>query len=188
MKNFDKLVAKQEEQAKTGVEKLSAFKKMKTKAGRITAATTGSIAVGGAALTLFPAINQLASQNHAIVIAGIGALSILGSIKPGMNLVKYSAIIKELEKIKYRDDHIDLLRSYREHPTSLSGLNSDVASHFASSRRPFSIVNIDKYDIEDLQLMIDNIEKEAELEAMFGEAVETVQTEKESKGPIVKQQ
>ena len=68
--------------------------------------------------------------------------------------------VKELEKIEYRDTHKEQLSNIGGYANSLVGVSAKVASLIEEEENPFSILNIDSFSQEDLETIIDNMERE----------------------------
>ena len=48
----------------------------------------------------------------------------------------------------------------RNYHNALGGLNRRAAAHFSESEDPYCILDIDEYEKKDLEIMMENIEKE----------------------------
>ena len=91
---------------------------------------------------------------------GTGVITILGSIPAFSKLMQNHAKVKELEKIEYRDTHTEQLENIEAYANSLVGVPSKVARLIEEEQNPFSILNIDSFSQEDLETIIDNMERE----------------------------
>jgi len=159
--NIETIIQAQEEQAKKGIAKYKVFKNHKSTSKALTVLSgLGSMAVGTAA-TFIPAVKALIdTQNPLTVVAGIGAITVLGAIPAYTRFRKDKAVVTELDKLRFRQDHLEDLQNFRNYPNSLSGVNPRVANWMSNCDDPFCILNIDEYDRDDLSQIVDNIEVE----------------------------
>lgn len=161
--NIAKIIAIQEKQAKAGIANKAVFLGRRTKAGFMSALSTGAMLAGATAVSNIPVVEQaLAGQNPVVVAAGIGMITILGSIPAFAKLFKESEKVAELDKLEYMQEHMDKLGNYRSYHNALSGLNKRTATHFRESRDPYCILDIDEFDTKDLEIIMENIRKEEE--------------------------
>ena len=154
--NIEKVNAVQEEQAKKGLSNYKVFK------NRERGSKLGMISGGGAGLgaSIVAAANFASSVSPVLIPVGIGVVTVLGAIPAFCKFVKNRRILGELDKISYRNEHMSDLANYRDYPNSLAGMSNNKRKYFEKSEKPFSLVNVDKYDIEDLSRIVGNIEKE----------------------------
>jgi hypothetical protein len=95
------------------------------------------------------------------VICGIGTITVLSMIPSGIKLAKEKSRISEGKKIRFRNKNIDKLNSFDNYENSLAGLsNKQVKRIIDNTDNPFSLIDIDKYNEEDLHKIISNIERE----------------------------
>ena len=159
--NIRKVIETQAKQAKFAVDNKEVFVGKKTKAGIMTSLFTGSVLAATIAVSNIPVVDRvLAAQDPVVVAAGIGVITVLGSIPGFAKLMRESAKVTELEKLEYLRDNMNKLGSYKNYHNSLNGLSKKVASHFGESKDPYCILDIDEYDIKDLKTIMENIEKE----------------------------
>ena len=159
--NLEKIIQIQERQAKEGIANKAVFVGRRTKAGVLTVLNAGALAVGVSAITNIPVINNLlATQDPRVVAAGIGTITILGTIPAVAKLFRENEKVAELEKLEYLSKHRRQLETYKQYHNVLKGINKGAALHFRKSSEPFCILDIDEYDKKDLEQMIENMEKE----------------------------
>lgn len=152
--NLQKIINKQERQAKKGVEDIGVFKKRKTKAGLM----TGASIIGG------PVIGALATTtdlNPLTIAIGAGVIT-LGTFVPALySLIKNSGKVAELEKIDYRDKNISELETYPQYENALVGLSTRKREWFEEMAEegddPFCITEIDSYSKKDLETIMENM-------------------------------
>lgn len=159
--NLEKIIAVQEEQAKKGIDNYKIFKTKENKSKALTLISgIGTLAVT-TGITMAPAVNNaLSSQSPVLVAAGVGLITILGTIPAFAKLRRDRGKVKELEKLRYRNKHKKELDSYAEYPNALAGIYPDTAKWISSTKDPFSILNIDEYSQYDLEQIVSNINVE----------------------------
>lgn len=159
--NIRKVIATQEKQAKNAVNNKAVFVSRRTKAGVLTGFSTVASLAAVTAVSNIPVIEQaLAGQNPVVVACGIGMVTILGAIPAVAKLFRESEKVAELEKLEYLEQNSEKLRNYRNYHNALGGLNRRAAAHFSESEDPYCILDIDEYEKKDLEIMMENIEKE----------------------------
>ena len=159
--NFAKIIQIQERQAKEGIANKSVFVGRRAKAGVLTFLSAAAMLAGTTAATNIPMVsNLLSGQDPVVVAAGIGTITILGTIPAVAKLFRESEKVAELEKLEYLAKHRQKLESYRSYHNVLKGLNKKAFAHFKKSADPYCILDIDEYEKKDLEQMIENIEKE----------------------------
>lgn len=169
--NLRKLEDMQEQQAKRGVENLSLFRHRKTKSGIMTGLSAIGSAAAATAMTMVPAIGELLRGQNALAVgAGIGVITILGTIPAYSKFKRSKEKVVELEKIKYRNEHREDLDNYEEYVNALSGLDTDLKARIKRARDPFSIIYIDSFSEDDLKKIVSNIEREKEFDFIYDEA------------------
>ena len=106
--NIRKVIETQQKQAKFAVDNKDVFVGKKTKAGIMTALSTGVVLAATTAVSNIPVVERvLAAQDPVVVAAGIGVITVLGSIPAFSKLMKESAKVTELEKLEYLRDNMD---------------------------------------------------------------------------------
>ena len=159
--NISKVIQIQEKQAKTGIANKAVFIGRRTKAGIMSFLSAGALLAGATAISNIPAVsNMLASQNPLTIGAGIGMITILGSIPAFAKLVKESEKVTELEKLDYLAKNRSKLEDYRSYHNALRGLNRRSYTHFKGNEDPYCLLDIDEYEKKDLEIMMENIRKE----------------------------
>ena len=158
--NLKKIERIQEAQAKKGVENKETFISRRTKTGVLTGLS--AVAAGGAGygLTTLASTMGFVDPTAITFAIGTGVITILGSIPAFSKLMQNHAKVKELEKIEYRDTHTEQLENIEAYDNSLVGVPSKVARLIEEEQNPFSILNIDSFSQEDLETIIDNMERE----------------------------
>ncbi|MBQ8193453.1 MAG: hypothetical protein IJZ46_05230 [Bacilli bacterium] len=159
--NLRKVIATQDKQAKTALANKAVFVGRRTKAGFLTGFSAAASLAAATAISSIPAVEQMvAGQNPVVVAAGIGMITILGSIPAVAKLFRESEKVAELDKLQYVSENEEKLRNFRNYHNALSGLRRGVAEHFRSSEDPYCILDIDEYEKKDLEIIMENIEKE----------------------------
>ena len=90
-----------------------------------------------------------------IVVAGLGVIY-LGSI---LYALKKSAPKKELAKLKYLRENLDILSTYSQHSNSLNGLNNRTKHTIRSRENPYSSLYVEDYNVSTLETIKDNIDR-----------------------------
>ena len=161
--NIEKINKVQEEQAEAGLDKYVTFKnKVRNALILMGCSGLGLGAVTGAAL----------STNVSPIVIGsaLGVITIFGTIPSILKCAINKSKIIELDKIKYRNEHIDELKEFKEYENSLVGVSFDARAYLNANRdmeNPFNMVNIDSYTKSDLETIISNIESERELGLVY---------------------
>lgn len=158
--NLAKFERIQEAQAEKGVANKHIFQSRRTKAGL---ATFGSAALSSAAgIGIANLISTLgvAEPNGLTLAIGVGVVTVLGSIPAFSKFLKNNAKVKELDKIEYRNEHKEQLAQIDQYANSLSGVSVSATALIEEEENPFSILNIDRFSLEDLEKIIDNMERE----------------------------
>ncbi len=155
--NFEKLTVAQEEQAKRGIQNIDHFRKVATKSGIMTGFVGALLAAGSVGIYSMPIMQ---SQDPIILASSLGMITILGTIPAFAKLKEDCDRVHELEKLQYRDRHLDTLSSYSEYPNALSGLSREKKSMMGYFEDPFHIMNMDSFSEEDLRTIVSNIKKE----------------------------
>ena len=158
--NLQKFERVQEAQAKKGVENKHIFQSKKTKSGVATFVSAIASAVAGYGLVNGAITLSLIPGTELVIAAGIGVITVLGTIPEFAKLMKNKAKVDELEKIEYRDEHQDKLSQIDNYANALSGVSTKTRVLIDEEENPFSILNIDRYTLSDLEIIIDNMERE----------------------------
>ena len=150
-----KFVKQQEEQAKEGVKNIGEFQKRKTLSGVM----TGAAIVGG------PVIGTLAASaiaNPVVLAVGTGVLTLTAAVPAVCSLIRNAGKVSQLNKIKYRDDHLAELKEYPYYDNALVGLSSRKRAWFEDMHHdgydPFSITEIDSCTMSDYEQIVQNVE------------------------------
>ena len=158
--NLQKIERIQEEQARAGVTNKEVFISRRTKTGILTGISAVVAGAAGYGLTTLASTMGLVDPTAITLAIGTGVITILGSIPAFSKLMQNCGKVKELEKIEYRDTHKEQLSHIDGYANSLVGVSSKVARLIEEEQNPFSILNIDSFSQEDLEQIIDNMERE----------------------------
>ncbi len=162
--NIKKIVDTQEAQATQGVENLPVFKRRLTLDGIMIASSI----VGGPfiAANVVPAIEQamqIESDPTRITLAS-GVIVLCGVIPSALSALKSLPIIKELKKVKYRNEHREQLDHFDDYENALVGLTeaqqTDYIEAKSAQEDPFCITKIDQFTIGEMETIVENIERE----------------------------
>ncbi|MBR3210928.1 MAG: hypothetical protein IKF71_03200 [Bacilli bacterium] len=168
--NLEKIIAAQEEQAKKGIESYRKFKNRERSSAFKTAVSGLGIAAAGVGATFIPTIHEMVQTNHpALVYTGIGVVAILGTIPAYSKLRKNRQDVEELDKLRYREEHLEDLQNIFSYPNALVGVNPRLAKWILKQDDPFCILFTDKYSLRDLQQIVSNIEVEKTFDFTYKE-------------------
>lgn len=149
-----KFVKQQENQAKEGVKNIEEFQKRKTLSGVM----TGAAIVGG------PVIGALAAStitNPIVLAIGTGVLTLTTAVPALCLLIRDTGKVSQLNKIKYRDEHLAELKEYPYYENALVGLSSRKRAWFEEMHDegydPFSITEIDSCSMSDYEQIVQNV-------------------------------
>lgn len=165
--NLKKIEDRQEQQVTEGITNLPIFEKRLTRSGIMTAASI----VGGPVIA--SGISHVAAQSlqtpvdPTMVVCAGGVLALCGAIPAAISLVKNLPIVKELKKLKYRNEHRDELDHFEDYENALAGFSNGVAGNYMAAKLndedPFSISNVDGFTQKEMETIVSNIEREKEL-------------------------
>lgn len=158
--NLQKIERIQEEQAKNGVANKETFISRRTKTGVLTGLSAVVAGAAGYGLTTLATTMGFVDPTAITFAIGTGIITILGTIPAFSKLMQNHGKVKELEKIEYRDTHKEQLSNIGGYANSLVGVSAKVTSLIEEEENPFSILNIDSFSQEDLETIIDNMERE----------------------------
>ena len=127
------------------------------------------IMVAGVAASFIPAINNAIMLNGGtpIRVAGVGLITLFGSIPTFAKMVRDTGKKEELDKLIFIRKNYELLSSFRRYSNSLAGISSRTIRRLRSVDDPFSIVNIDIFTLDDLKRICKNIIEEKKLQLTY---------------------
>jgi hypothetical protein len=165
--NLRKIEKIQESQAANGVKNISVYKCRRNNAV-CQAGVCGATLFGGlsAVANLTPIASSLI-QSPVALYSSIGAITILGTIPFLAKISRENSRIKEGNKIRFRNENREELDSFRNYYNSLAGIDSAKAAKLCKRRNPFSILHIDDFTLEDLETIVDNIEREKAFQFVY---------------------
>ncbi len=155
--NIQKIAAHQEKQAKTAITNYSVFR------NKLLLSTVGVLGSAGAFTVVGNYISGLAGSTSSLENIGITcATCLVGTIPALVHFLKTNAKFEELKKIFYRNSFRSSLDSYQQYPNALAGVKN--RKHFdycaEHGEDPFSILSIDCFTKDDLETIVDNVERE----------------------------
>lgn len=164
-----KINERQEAQVDTGIENLAKFRERvaKSKIGLGASVATGTLSsIILATSPMVTPIFNIEPNPVTITVAGV-TIALCGAIPAGIGLVKNLPIVEELEKLKYRNEHRKELDSIGVYPNALAGLSNDQARRIRrcmsaedEPKDPFSVAEVDQFSQQDLETIVDNIQRE----------------------------
>ena len=158
---------KMEQQAKTAVEKIKSYKTKVTmdKLALAVHATTPS----GTAYILNSNFDVYQDNPQTLMLV-TGTVTLVGVFAWMMQYLKDKSRLKEVEKIKYRDDNREKLEGFKEHCNSLNGLHQKTIRNLTREENPFGIRNLDNLSQKTLERIIENIEREEQIPFTYAES------------------
>lgn len=167
-KNIQLAEEKMEEQATTAVANLKKYKsKVKTDTAKMV--LSGAVPAG-AGYILHSNIETL-QDNPTVLFTTLGIVAVLGMGKYCLERIKDKKKLKEVEKIKYRDDNREILETFADHYNSLNELNDKTVRNLTITENPFGIRNLDNLSQETLETIIANIEREEKIPFTYAKTV-----------------
>ncbi len=160
--NLRKIEQVQEAQAKDGVANKQTFITKRTQTGILTGVSAVIAGVVGYGLTTLATTMGLVDPTAVTFGIGTGVITILGTIPAFAKLMKNIGKVQELDKIEYRDQHQQQLSQIDNYANSLTGVPKSVRTLIEEEENPFSILNIDSFSQDDLETIVDNMERERE--------------------------
>ena len=166
--NYLKVKRILEDQAKKGVENYSVFEGNREKAKVCSALSGLGLATLGVGICSIPKIGDIILREPPVAaICGVTALTVLGTMPSIVKMVKNSKKVDELDKIRYRNDHRRELESIPRYPNSLCGTRESIKTLIRRDRDPFSMLHVDDYSIEDLENIVNNVQKEEDYQFTY---------------------
>lgn len=161
--NLRKIEAMQEAQAKTGLSRYPEFDKAR-KSSKLKTILSGSVTgimyAFGAGSMFIPAMQSMDIATAAPIALGVGTITAVGTILSAHKLSKETGRVRELDKIRYRDEHMDELDSAKSYHNAFAGMPAKAARYFRKDKQPYSILNIDCFTQDDLETIIRNMNTE----------------------------
>ena len=159
--NYRKVKYILEKQAKDALLHYKDFEKKSVKSIVKTGVNAIGVVTAARLLCNLPKIKDIVEKEPPLVVfCGAGAITLLGTFPSIVKAVRDSKKCEELEKIDFRNHHRRELDSISNYPNSLSGIRPSIKHMIKTDQDPFSMINIDQYKKEDLEIIVDNIQKE----------------------------
>ena len=98
-----------------------------------------------------------------------GTITLLGFGVWLKQFIKDKSCLKEVEKIKYRNDNRKKLDEFKYYCNSLNGLNKRITRNLTREENPFGIRNLDNMSQKTLETIIENIEREEYIPFTYAE-------------------
>ena len=165
--NMQKIVNQQEKQAEEGIALLPELKKRLTCQGIITGCTGALSTIAG-----YEVIQSLQSEESILIPLSLGLLTVTSFMLGLIPFIKNKLVIKEIEKIKYREEHRHDLRAYVYYPNSLVGVKETATDILNDAREqnldPFYTINIDCFSKKDMKKIVENVKTERKYQFTYG--------------------
>ncbi len=163
--NLATLIRQQEAQARDAVANYDRFVIKRNIDGVLTTLSGVAAGIGGHAISMLPLVQSTIGNNPFVVAAGIGTIAVLGAIPMGAKLVRDCGRVRELKKIKMRDENAERLNQILtslEHRNRLQGLKQESKDRLREVMHegwnPWSIMFVDEpyFDLKEMQTLLDN--------------------------------
>lgn len=158
--NLAKIEEIQEEQIDKAIQNKAHFKSKCTKSEFLTVATGMTLSSVGGILANHIETTYANAPSILVLGTAVGVITILGSIPPYTKMRKNDKLLAQITKFEYRNNHIRELESIDNYANALSGLPEKLVEHIGKSKRPFSIFNSSEFTLKDLEMIIENMERE----------------------------
>lgn len=158
-----KINERQEAQVDTGIENLPIFERRLHASGALAGVSivAGPILSTVAANMITPIFNM---ESNPVTVACAGVtIALCGAIPAGVGVVKNLPIVKELRKLKYRNDNEKTLENIKKYPNALAGLSESQVERIEGFENPedsFGISYVNEYTQQDLETIISNVDRE----------------------------
>lgn len=169
--NLATLIRQQEAQASDAVANYDRFVIKRNIDGVLTTLSGVAAGIGGHAISMLPLVQSTIGTNPFVVVAGIGTIAVLGAIPMGTRLVRNIGKVKELKKIKMRDENEERLNQILtslEHRNRLQGLKQESKDRLREVMHegwnPWSIMFVDEpyFDLKEMKNILENGELQDE--------------------------
>lgn len=158
--NLAKIESAQEEQASKAFANQDVFKNKakKYKFSTLTGVVATSI-VGATPLGMV--INgTIINNNSQMLPLSVGTIFAGATVFSFFKYLSNKGKIAQLEKIDYINKNKDELSALKNYENALTGLSRVKKDYFKNTKKPFSILEIEKYSKKDLEIIISNIKRE----------------------------
>ena len=138
---------------------------------------TGFLGIGGSVFCSIYGLGAMFALNNQdnigtilfSVAGGCAGVAVISKLilyaKEKRHFKKKQKLRDEKEKLEFINDNGKVLRSFPKYSNSLAGLNSDQSNHIKFCGLPFTVLDVNKFKIEDLERIVDNIRIEKEISA-----------------------
>lgn len=169
--NIEKINKKLEEQVTEAISNMDEFEKRhkKAKLKTLAGAIIGPVAGTALAAAILPTTSAEAEALKFFLTLGVVTL---GCMSPGgYKLVRSYPMMSQLTKFKYRNEHKDELDNFDTYENALEGLPEEKSELFRTVKEkggdPFSAMNVDSYTQDDIETIVENIEREKAFQFVY---------------------
>lgn len=106
---------------------------------------------------------------------GLGTVALGATAYSFFKFVESRKKLNEISKIEFRNKNEEDLKNFKHYENALTGFSKDKKKYFEETEYPYSIVNTNFFSKNDLQQIMDNIEREKTFKFKY------VNTEKSNK-------
>ena len=158
--NLARIEKIQEKQMETAIENKKHFKRKQSLSEVMTFATGITLSSLGGVIANYIDTTYESAPSSLILGTAVGVITILGTIPPFAKMRKNDKLCNQIAKFEYRNEHRHQLDKINSYHNALSGLPEDVKELVRTSKNPFSIFNASEFTLKDLEMIIENIERE----------------------------
>ena len=91
---------------------------------------------------------------------GLGTIALGATAYSFFKFIETRKKLNEINKIDYRNKNEEDLKNFKHYENALTGFSKDKKKYFEETENPYSIVNTSFFSKNDLQKIMDNIERE----------------------------
>lgn len=158
--NLARIEATQEKQMEKAIENKKHFKRKQTASEIMTFATGITLSSVGGVIANYIDATYEGAPSSLILGTAVGVITILGTIPPFAKMRKNDKLCSQIAKFEYRNEHKQQLDRIDSYNNALSGLSEDVKELIRTSKKPFSIFNASEFTLKDLEMIVENMERE----------------------------
>ena len=158
--NLNRIEEIQEKQMQTAIENKKHFKHKQTMSEAMTFVTGITLSSIGGIIANYIDSTHEAAPSSLILGTAVGVITILGTIPPFAKMRKNDKLCSQIAKFEYRNEHREQLNKINSYNNALSGLPEDVKELVRTSKNPFSIFNASQFTLKDLEMIVENMERE----------------------------
>lgn len=158
-----KINERQEIQVDAGIENLPTFeRRLHTSSALAGVSIVAGPIVSTVASSMLTPIFNMEPNPVTVVCAGV-TIALCGAIPASIGVIKNLPKVKELRKLKYRNDNEETLRCINKYPNALASLPESQVERiesFENAEDSFGISHVNEFTQQDLETIVANIDRE----------------------------